>query len=476
MLKFHEKHGDIVRTGPNQLSLNGNFWPEVFGLARSGKPEFSHWDDFYQHGDKSNQSLFPADKDNHRRQRRVIAHAFSDAAIKEQETLIKKYVDMLFDHLRSDAVQGQPTDMLKWYNFTTFDIIGDLVFGEPFDCLSNSNYHPWVDAIFGGIKSGTQDVALMKMPWLRWLLAFMVSKEDLQKRIDNKEMSKEKTNRRLALGPAPNGRKDIMTYILRHNDEKGMTHAEVHGNAEALISAGSETTATALSGLTYYITTNPQALKRIQEEVRTSFATEDDITMTSTAQLKYLHACIEETMRCYPSVAETPPRVSPGEYVGGHYIPKGVSDIPHNLWAAPSLPQLPSQFPTQLLKFDATKTDQASQTQIVMHQWAIYHNPSNFAQPDAFKPERFLSPDHPFYDPQFSADKKTTFQPFSFGPRNCVGKNLAYAELRLIAARLFWNFDFELQPESRDWPDRQKAFLVWEKIPLWVQLKQVERN
>jgi len=343
VLKFHEKHGDIVRTGPNQLSLNGNFWPEVFGLARSGKPEFSHWDDFYQHGDKSNQSLFPADKENHRRQRRVIAHAFSDAAVKEQETLVKKYVDMLFDHLRSDAVQGQPTDMLKWYNFTTFDIIGDLVFGEPFNCLSNSNYHPWVDAIFGAIKSGTQDVALMKMPWIRWLLALMVSKEDLQKRIDNKAMSKEKTNRRLALGPAPNGRKDIMTYVLRHNDEKGMTHAEIHGNAEALISAGSETTATALSGLTYYITTNPQALKRIQEEVRTAFETEDDITMTSTAQLKYLHACIEETLRCYPPVAETPPRVSPGEYVSGHYIPKGVSKSPLLLCPDVSLHQLPSK-------------------------------------------------------------------------------------------------------------------------------------
>ena len=47
--------------------------------------------------------------------------------------------------------------------------------------------------------------------------------------------------------------------------------------------------------------------------------------MLSTAQLKYLHACIEETLRMYPAAVETPPRVSPGEYVNGTYIPKGVS-------------------------------------------------------------------------------------------------------------------------------------------------------
>jgi cytochrome P450 len=329
VLRFHEKYGDIVRTGPNHLSMNGTIgWPEVFGHSRGGRAEFSHWDDFYQIGDKTNQSLFPADRESHRRQRRLLAHAFSDAAIKEQEALIKQYVDKLFVQLRREAVQQGPTDMLKWYNFTTFDIIGDLVFGEPFHCLDNSDYHPWVSMIFAGIRAGAGMIALLKMPLLRWTLRLIVSKEDIQQRNEHKAMSREKTERRIALGPAPNGRKDIMTYILRHNDEKGMSHAEILGNSDALIVAGSETTATALSGLTYYITTNPQALKTLQQEIRSAFSTEEEITMASTAHLKYLHACIEEAMRVYPPVVETPPRVSPGEYVNGHYIPKGVSHTP----------------------------------------------------------------------------------------------------------------------------------------------------
>ncbi|KAG9195827.1 hypothetical protein G6011_00948 [Alternaria panax] len=325
VLHFHEKYGDIVRTGPNHVHMNGTIgWPEVFGHTRSGRPEFSHWDNFYQ--------------------RRLLAHAFSDAAIKEQEALIKQYVDKLFDQLRKEAAQEGPTDMLQWYNFTTFDIIGDLVFGEPFHCLDNSNYHPWISMIFASIRAGAGMMALLRMPLLHWILRLIVSKEDIQKRNEHKAMSIEKAERRIALGPAPNGRKDIMTYILRHNDEKGMTHQEILGNSEALIVAGSETTATALSGLTYYISTNLQALNYVQREVRAAFRTEEEITMASTTHLRYLHACIEEAMRVYPPVVETPPRISPGEYVNGNWIPKG--------------------------------------TFITIHQWAVYHNPSNFAHPD----------------------------------------------------------------------------------------------
>lgn len=42
--------------------------------------------------------------------------------------------------------------MSQWYNFTTFDIIGDLDFGEPFECLRESQYHPWVKIVFVSMK------------------------------------------------------------------------------------------------------------------------------------------------------------------------------------------------------------------------------------------------------------------------------------------------------------------------------------
>ena len=65
-------------------------------------------------------------------------------------------------------------------------------------------------------------------------------------------------------------------------------------------------------------------------------------------------------------------------------------------------------------------------------------------------------------------------QPFSFGPRNCIGKNLAYAELRLILARVIWNFDLAmprglLQKDGDYWA-KQRAYVLVEKEPLVVQL------
>lgn len=49
--------------------------------------------------------------------------------------------------------------------------------------------------------------------------------------------------------------------------------------------------------------------------------------------------------------------------------------------------------------------------------------------------------------------------------------SLAYLEMRLILARLLWNFDFELLDKNFDWT-RQKAFVVWDKDPLMVRVKQ----
>ena len=65
--------------------------------------------------------------------------------------------------------------------------------------------------------------------------------------------------------------------------------------------------------------------------------------------------------------------------------------------------------------------------------------------------------------------------PFSFGPRNCLGKNLAYAEMRVILAKVLWHFDLELRPGMDDWLERHKLFMLWEKPALMVRLTPVER-
>ncbi len=78
-------------------------------------------------------------------------------------------------------------------------------------------------------------------------------------------------------------------------------------------------------------------------------------------------------------------------------------------------------------------------------------------------------PSSPFYH-----DKRGVVQPFGVGPRACLGKGLAYSEMRVILARLVWNFDLELCEEAQDW-DQQKSYTLWEKRQLLCRLRDIRQ-
>jgi cytochrome P450 len=64
-------------------------------------------------------------------------------------------------------------------------------------------------------------------------------------------------------------------------------------------------------------------------------------------------------------------------------------------------------------------------------------------------------------------------QAFSIGPRKCLGRNLAYMEMRLILARVLFNFDLELVDKDKDWVKGMKIYGFWEKPDLMVKLTPV---
>ena len=70
-------------------------------------------------------------------------------------------------------------------------------------------------------------------------------------------------------------------------------------------------------------------------------------------------------------------------------------------------------------------------------------------------------------------DSKIAFNPFSLGPHNCPGQNLAWLELRLILARLVWRFDMAIPPgvELPRW-EEQGIWWFWEKLPTLVSFTQ----
>lgn len=112
------------------------------------------------------------------------------------------------------------------------------------------------------------------------------------------------------------------------------------------------------------------------------------------------------------------------------------------------------------------------QTFVNVHPLTLSLNPEKFYDPNAFHPERWLddakaNPKSPFYK-----DDRAAVQTFGVGPRSCVGKPLAWAELRLILARVVWAFDVQ-QANTRngivDW-DSQMTWAVIEKKPFEVRM------
>ena len=106
-----------------------------------------------------------------------------------------------------------------------------------------------------------------------------------------------------------------------------MSQNEIISTFGLLLLAGSETTATLLSAVTYYLLTNQQVMRKLVAEIRDTFKMEKDITMVSVNQLTYEIAVLEEAMRLQPPVPSGSIRITPkeGALVGGHWVPGNVS-------------------------------------------------------------------------------------------------------------------------------------------------------
>lgn len=91
--------------------------------------------------------------------------------------------------------------------------------------------------------------------------------------------------------------------------------------------AGTETTATVLSGLTYLLLKNPDKLARLTHEVRQAFDSFEDMHIAKLTQLTFLQACLEEGLRMYPPLPVGLVRVAPknGATVCGQFVPAEVS-------------------------------------------------------------------------------------------------------------------------------------------------------
>lgn len=318
---LHEKYGEVMRVSPNEVYfLNPQAWKDIYGHGHAEFPKY------YPEGVRIDpRKLLSANPRDHFRLRRAMLPAFSDKALSQQEPLIRTYVDLLIKRLQEVADTRSHTDIVRWYNFTTFDLIADLAYGESLHGLETGQSNkiekslvimPIIDLI-GTSKMVEKVVLLLLGPLLR-------------KAENAHQASVEKLARTRLTAPKQPDRGDFMDYFLRSRGQAHqLTDEDIIVNSDLIMDAGSEPTATLLSGLTYWLLKTPHALQRVTREVRDAFNTDEEMTFLETrSKLPYLLACLEEGLRVFPPIPLTLSRSVPGEApmeVCGLMIPPNVS-------------------------------------------------------------------------------------------------------------------------------------------------------
>lgn len=324
IVEEHRKHGEVVRIGVNELSfINPSAWKDIYGHGHAELRKY-----FPPNAVNPNQ-IIAANSSNHFRMRRAMLPAFSEKALAQQERLIRVYIDLLMQRLSQCAQSGKSADMARWYNLTTFDLIADLCFAKSLDGLETGKSNAWIEKIDNMLRIMPVLMLVTSFPLLMTLFNLVLGKKMQQSRKEHQDYAASLAMSRIQ-GKEQADRGDFMDYILRsRGEDHELTDEELVHNADLFMVAGSETTATILLGVTYYLLKNPDAYKRVTEEVRTAFKRAEDINFKEVnARLSYMLACLNEAMRIFPSIPLVLLRITndgPPTPIAGNSIPPEVS-------------------------------------------------------------------------------------------------------------------------------------------------------
>ena len=126
--------GPVVRVAPNELSFNSaQSWKDIYG-QRKGHSPFPK-SAFYDGGnfaDQAHSIVSERDPAKHCEMRKYLSNAFSDRSLKEQEHLISGVIDDFCEQVGERGSDQDGIDLSRWFNLLTFDVIGELAFGESF--------------------------------------------------------------------------------------------------------------------------------------------------------------------------------------------------------------------------------------------------------------------------------------------------------------------------------------------------------
>lgn len=449
LYQLHKKYGPVVRYAPNALSFNSSTaLQQIYGHgAQSRKFQKSEFYKGFVAVKGVHNTHNAIDKKVHARKRRVLSAAFGENALRGMEGDMLVHIGEAMELIEKGKDGMDVGEVMSWL---AFDVMGEFSFGKTFGMLRDESTRfvtgmiemaATMHYICGNyllLKSlNIARIAFPEITTTRWkyiLHSRACADERMKLHADGLDADK----------------RDFFHYLLdaadaskaSGNEQDVLSKPELWGEANVLMIAGSDTTATALTATLYFLAHHPEIQAELRKELRGLFGSATEITgHNNIGQAVFLKATIEEAMRIAPSVPGLLPRecIAEGATIDGHSVPLG--------------------------------------TVVGVPIWTIHHNPTYFPQPFKFDPSRFLSSPDSETDSTVPTTTTTTradrsaYSPFSIGARACLGKSMAMNELRLTIGRII--FDWEVKPVivpgkytetgwNREWLREKRLFLSGE--------------
>jgi len=312
-------------------------------------------------------SVLTLDEDAHLAQRRLLLPPFHGERVRRYGELMAELTAREVDRWAT----GEEIEMRSRMQEVTLEVILRTVFGVH----DEERLRLFRERI---TRVGDSSSALIWFPILRRNLGrFSPMRRFLAARAAADELIYEEIALRRA-APDAEQRDDVLSLLLsaRHEDGSPMSDTELRDELMTLLTAGHETTATALSWAIERLVRTPAAMERLHAEL------EHDA---------YLDAVVRETLRVRPVITDVGRMLTRDAEVAGHVLPAG--------------------------------------TFVMAAIAALHVRPDLWSDPQELRPERFLdgSPEGDGF----------AWVPFGGGVRRCLGASFAQMEMRIILREVF---------------------------------------
>ncbi|KAK2909571.1 hypothetical protein QQF64_000419 [Cirrhinus molitorella] len=378
--------------------------------------------------------------DDWRRIRSVLSPSFTSGRLKEMFGIMKTHSHILVDNLGKTVKRGEAVDIKEFFGAYSMDVVTSTAFSVDIDSLNNPK-DPFVTNIKKMLKFDflnplflitalfpfitpvldKMDFALFPTSVTDFFYAALqkikserVANDHKKKRVDFLQLMVDSQTE----GKTEHGSGDEHT-------EKGLSDHEILSQSMIFIFAGYETSSSTLSYFFYNMATNPEAMKKLQEEIDETFPNKAPVDYEAMMNMDYLDAALSESLRLFPVAGRLERVCKKTVDINGLLIPKD--------------------------------------TVVMVPTYALHRDPDYWSDPESFKPERFTKGNKESIDPYM-------YMPFGLGPRNCIGMRFAQVTMKLAIVEILQRFDVSVCAETQVPLELGISGFLAPKVPIKLKL------